>query len=92
MRQVSRQLFRPMIQYGAVPVFVDVTIPQYNIDPSKLEEAWSPKTKAVMLAHTLGNPFDLKAIKEFCDRHNLWLIEDNCDALGSVIRLTVRIK
>ena len=74
----------PMIQYGAVPVFVDVTIPQYNIDPSLLEAAWSPKTKAVMLAHTLGNPFDLKAIKEFCDRHNLWLIEDNCDALGSV--------
>ena len=73
----------PAIQYGAVPVFVDVTIPQYNIDPSLLEAAWSPKTKAVMLAHTLGNPFDLKAIKEFCDRHNLWLIEDNCDALGS---------
>lgn len=73
----------PMIQYGAVPVFVDVTIPQYNIDPSLLEAAWSPKTKAVMIAHTLGNPFDLKAIKEFCDRHNLWLIEDNCDALGS---------
>ncbi len=73
-----------MIQYGAVPVFVDVTIPQYNIDPSLLEAAWSPKTKAVMLAHTLGNPFDLKAVREFCDRHNLWLIEDNCDALGSV--------
>ena len=73
----------PMIQYGAVPVFVDVTIPQYNIDPSLLEAAWSPKTKAVMLAHTLGNPFDLKAVREFCDRHNLWLIEDNCDALGS---------
>ena len=74
----------PMIQYGAVPVFVDVTIPQYNIDPSLLEAAWSPKTKAVMLAHTLGNPFDLKAVREFCDNHNLWLIEDNCDALGSV--------
>lgn len=73
----------PMIQYGAVPVFVDVTIPQYNIDVTKLEEAYSEKTKAVMLAHTLGNPFDLKAVKEFCDRHNLWLIEDNCDALGS---------
>ena len=55
----------PMIQYGAVPVFVDVTIPQYNIDPSLLEAAWSPKTKAVMLAHTLGNPFDLKAVREF---------------------------
>lgn len=74
----------PMIQYGAVPVFVDVAIPQYNIDPSLLEAAWSPKTKAVMLAHTLGNPFDLKTVKEFCDRHKLWLIEDNCDALGSV--------
>lgn len=73
----------PVIQYGAVPVFVDVTIPQYNIDTKKLEEAYSEKTKAVMLAHTLGNPFDLKAVKEFCDRHNLWLIEDNCDALGS---------
>lgn len=73
----------PMIQYGAVPVFVDVTIPQYNIDVAMLEEAYSEKTKAVMIAHTLGNPFDLKAVKEFCDRHNLWLIEDNCDALGS---------
>lgn len=73
----------PMINYGVVPVFVDVTIPQYNIDVSKLEEALSPKTKAVMLAHTLGNPFDLKSVKEFCDRHDLWLVEDNCDALGS---------
>ena len=73
----------PMIQYGAVPVFVDVTIPQYNIDVTKLEDAYSDKTKAVMLAHTLGNPFDLKAVKSFCDKHNLWLIEDNCDALGS---------
>lgn len=73
----------PMIQYGAVPVFVDVTIPQYNIDVTKLEEAYSEKTKAVMLAHTLGNPFDLKAVKTFCDKHDLWLIEDNCDALGS---------
>lgn len=73
----------PIIQYGAVPVFVDVTIPQYNIDTTKLEEAYSEKTKAVMIAHTLGNPFDLKAVKEFCDRHELWLIEDNCDALGS---------
>ena len=74
----------PIIQYGAVPVFVDVAIPQYNIDPQLLEGAYSSKTKAVMLAHTLGNPFDLKAVKDFCDRHNLWLIEDNCDALGSV--------
>ena len=73
----------PVIQYGAVPVFVDVAIPQYNIDPNLLEQAVSEKTKAVMLAHTLGNPFDLKAVKDFCDRHNLWLIEDNCDALGS---------
>ena len=71
------------MQYGAVPVFVDVTIPQYNIDVAKLEAALSDKTKAVMLAHTLGNPFDLKAVKDFCTRHNLWLVEDNCDALGS---------
>jgi len=73
----------PIIQYGAIPVFVDVTIPQYNIDCSKLEEALSPKTKAVMIAHTLGNPFDLLAVRDFCKKHNLWLIEDNCDALGS---------
>ena len=73
----------PIVQYGAVPVFVDVTVPGYNIDVSKLEEAVSCHTKAVMLAHTLGNPFDIKAVKEFCDRHGLWLIEDNCDALGS---------
>ena len=73
----------PIIQYGAVPVFVDVTIPQYNIDCDKLEEAYSEKTKAVFLAHTLGNPFDIKTIKDFCNKHNLWLIEDNCDALGS---------
>lgn len=73
----------PVLQYGAVPVFVDVTIPQYNIDVAMLEKAYSEKTKAVMIAHTLGNPFDIKAVKEFCDRHNLWLIEDNCDALGS---------
>lgn len=73
----------PMIQYGAVPVFVDVTIPQYNIDVAMLEEAYSEKTKAVMIAHTLGNPFDLAAVKHFCERHNLWLVEDNCDALGT---------
>ncbi len=73
----------PIIQYGAVPVFVDVTIPQYNIDVTMLEKAYSGKTKAVMAAHTLGNPFDLAAVKEFCDRHDLWLVEDNCDALGS---------
>ena len=73
----------PCIQYGAVPVFVDVTIPQYNIDTDMLESALSEKTKAVMIAHTLGNPFDLGAVKAFCDKHNLWLVEDNCDALGS---------
>lgn len=73
----------PIINYGAIPVFVDITIPQYNIDVEKLEMALSNKTKAVMIAHTLGNPFDLKAVKEFCEKHNLWLIEDNCDALGS---------
>jgi len=73
----------PILQLGAVPVFVDVTIPQYNIDVSLLEKAFSPKTKAVMLAHTLGNPFDLRTVKSFCSAHKLWLIEDNCDALGS---------
>ncbi|MEY8354749.1 lipopolysaccharide biosynthesis protein RfbH [Lachnospiraceae bacterium 54-53] len=73
----------PLIQYGAIPVFVDVTIPQYNIDVTRLEEALSEKTKAVMIAHTLGNPFDLAAVKAFCDKHGLWLVEDNCDALGT---------
>ncbi len=73
----------PILQYGAVPVFVDVTVPQYNIDVTQLEAALSEKTKAVMIAHTLGNPFDLKAVKEFCDKHSLWLVEDNCDALGT---------
>lgn len=73
----------PYIQYGAVPVFLDMTIPQYNIDVSQLEQALSDKTKAVMIAHTLGNPFDLQAVREFCDKHGLWLVEDNCDALGS---------
>ena len=73
----------PILQYGAVPVFVDVTVPQYNIDVTQLEKALSSKTKAVMLAHTLGNPFDLKTVKAFCEKHNLWLIEDNCDALGT---------
>lgn len=77
----------PIIQFGAVPVFVDVTIPQYNIDVSMLEKALSEKTKAVMIAHTLGNPFDLKTVKEFCDKNNLWLIEDNCDALGSKYKI-----
>lgn len=73
----------PIVQYGAIPVFIDSTIPQYNLDVSQLETALSPRTKAVIAAHTLGNPFDIKAVKEFCSRHNLWLIEDNCDALGS---------
>ncbi|MDF2888334.1 MAG: DegT/DnrJ/EryC1/StrS aminotransferase [Lacrimispora sp.] len=74
----------PVIQYGAVPVFVDVTIPQYNIDVTMLEAARSEKTKAVMIAHTLGNPYDLSAVKAFCDKYDLWLVEDNCDALGTV--------
>ena len=73
----------PIVQYGAIPVFLDVTIPQYNIDVTKLEEAVSEKTKAVMIAHTLGNPFDLQAVRDFCEKYNLWLIEDNCDALGT---------
>ena len=73
----------PIIQYGAVPVFVDVMLPTYNVDVSLLEGARSERTKAVMIAHTLGNPFDLAAVKAFCDAHNLWLVEDNCDALGS---------
>lgn len=77
----------PCILFGAVPVFVDITIPQYNIDITRLEEALSERTKAVMLAHTLGNPFDIKAVKAFCEKHGLWLIEDNCDALGSEYRL-----
>ena len=74
----------PCIQYGAIPVFVDMTVPEYNIDVTQLEAACSFKTKAVMIAHSLGNPFDLEAVKAFCDKHNLWLVEDNCDALGSV--------
>ena len=73
----------PIIQYGAVPVFVDVTLPEYNIDCAMLEQTLSDRTKAVMIAHTLGNPFDLQTVRDFCDRNNLWLIEDNCDALGS---------
>lgn len=73
----------PIIQYGAIPVFVDVTLPSYNIDCAQLQKALSKKTKAVMLAHTLGNPFDAKLVKQFCDQNDLWLIEDNCDSLGS---------
>ena len=81
----------PLLNYGVVPVFVDVTVPQYNIDVSQLEAALSPKTKAVMIAHTLGNPFDLKNVTEFCKKHNLWLIEDNCDSLGSEYTLDGRV-
>lgn len=73
----------PAVQFGVIPVFVDITIPQYNIDVSRLEAALSDKTKLVMAAHTLGNPFDLSGVKQFCKKHGLWLIEDNCDALGS---------
>ncbi len=74
----------PIIQYGAIPVFVDVALPSYNIDVTQLENAVSDKTKAVMIAHTLGNPFNLNAVKAFCEKYNLWLVEDNCDALGSL--------
>ncbi len=77
----------PIIQYGAIPVFVDVELPSYNIDCAQLDKALSEKSKAVMLAHTLGNPFDLKRVREFCDQHHLWLIEDNCDSLGSKYKL-----
>lgn len=73
----------PIVQYGAVPVFVDVEIPTYNIDVTQMENALSSRTKAVMIAHTLGNPFDLAGVKAFCDQYNLWLVEDNCDSLGA---------
>jgi len=73
----------PIVQFGAVPVFVDVKIPSYNIDETLIEEAITPKTKAIMIAHTLGNPFNLKVVKSICEKNNLWLIEDSCDALGS---------
>lgn len=82
----------PILQYGAIPVFVDVAIPEYNIDVSQLENALSEKTKAVMLAHTLGNPFHLQRVREFCDRHGLWLIEDNCDALGAQYTLNEKTR
>lgn len=82
----------PIIQYGAVPVFVDLTIPQYNIDVSQLENALSDKTKAVMIAHTLGNPFDLEYVSKFCKENNLWLVEDNCDALGSTYNINGKTK
>ena len=73
----------PIIQFGAIPVFVDIKIPTYNIDENLVESVITKKTKAVMLAHTLGNPFNVKKIKEICEKYNLWLIEDSCDALGS---------
>lgn len=73
----------PIVQFGAIPVFVDVTLPDYNIDPCEIEKALSEKTKAIMIAHTLGNPFNLELVMKICEKHNLWLIEDNCDALGS---------
>lgn len=76
----------PMLQFGAVPVFLDVTLPTYNIDVTRLEEAFSPRTRAMFVAHTLGNPFDLDAVVAFCKKHDLWLIEDNCDANGSLYR------
>ena len=73
----------PIVQFGAIPVFVDVDLATHNIDVSLIEQAITSKTKAIMLAHTLGNPFNVKAIREICDKHKLWLIEDCCDALGS---------
>lgn len=81
----------PIIQSGAVPVFVDIDIPSYNLDVTKLEEAYSEKTKAVFIAHSLGNIFDLKTIKDFCDKYNLWLVEDNCDALGGTYEMDGKI-
>jgi len=77
----------PIMQYGAIPVFIDVTLPTYNLDVTQLEAALSPRTKAVMAAHTLGNPFNLRAVTAFCKKHSLWLIEDNCDALGSIYEM-----
>jgi CDP-6-deoxy-D-xylo-4-hexulose-3-dehydrase len=73
----------PIIQFGAIPVFIDVKVPTYNINENLVEEAITEKTKAIVVAHTLGNPFNVKKIKEICDKYNLWLIEDTCDALGS---------
>jgi CDP-4-dehydro-6-deoxyglucose reductase, E1 len=80
----------PIIQYGAIPVFLDISLPSYNMDASQLEEALSDRTRAVMIAHTLGNPFDVQKVKSFCEKHDLWLIEDNCDALGSRVKLDGR--
>ncbi|MDR1196016.1 MAG: lipopolysaccharide biosynthesis protein RfbH [Endomicrobium sp.] len=77
----------PIIQYGAVPVFVDISVPEYNIDVNMLQKALTKKTKAVMIAHTLGNPFNLNKVKSFCKKNNLWLIEDNCDSLGGKYKI-----
>ena len=82
----------PIVQAGAVPVFLDIDIPSYNIDITHLEEAYTEKTKAVFLAHSLGNTFDLRTVKEFCDRHGLWLIEDNCDALGGTYEIDGEVR
>lgn len=82
----------PIIQFGAVPVFVDADIPTYNINVGDLEKAKSDKTKAVFLAHTLGNAFDIAVVKEFCDKNNLWLVEDNCDALGAEAKIDGKYK
>jgi CDP-6-deoxy-D-xylo-4-hexulose-3-dehydrase len=76
----------PMIQFGCIPVFLDIDIPTYNIDTKRLEEAISPKTKAIMIAHTLGNPFNLDVVKSLAEKYNLWLIEDDCDSLGATYR------
>jgi CDP-4-dehydro-6-deoxyglucose reductase, E1 len=73
----------PIIQYGLIPVFVDVNIPTYNIDVEMMQQAISPKTRCIFIAHTLGNPFDLDAVMELAEKHDLWVIEDNCDAFGS---------
>lgn len=82
----------PIVNFGAVPVYVDINIPTYNIDTTYLEKALSNKTKAVFIAHTLGNPFDIVKVKKFCEDHNLWLIEDNCDALGAEVLINGKYK
>lgn len=76
----------PILQYGAIPVFVDVELETANIEVGQVESAFSPRTKALMISHALGNPFEIETIKGACDKHNLWLVEDNCDALGSVYK------
>ena len=76
----------PIIQNGLIPVFIDIQLGTYNIDPSQIEESITPRTKAIFIAHTLGNPFDVEKVLKIADKHNLWLIEDNCDALGSKVK------